>query len=198
PLDVRQLGLGEGERPADALEQRRAVPLRQGSGELGDLREIRGRARQRFRHAEQGVVPDDAERGLVLLTGDGLAPAVQLAQRGERAWCQRSRSLQTQERIGAVRCAGPTQRLEARALLLRPGQTTELGEAVAQRVTQGGEVLGVGRRIFEHRGRQRVASWTRKIRSRYRWKLAASVSAATSGSRRNAATVSASASGVRM
>ena len=43
-----------------------------------------------------------------------------------------------------------------------------------------------------------VESCTRKSRSRYRWKLAASVSAATSGSWRNAAIVSARAGGVLM
>jgi hypothetical protein len=64
------------------------------------------------------------------------------------------------------------------------GQQPPQGYEIADR--QGVDDLRVG-----------LASWMRKMRSRYRWKLAASVSTATSGSVARAAIASATASGVR-
>src|SRR5438132_8480522 len=131
------------------------MPARQRGGKLWDERELRGRSGESLRDGDEGVVPDDAERGLILLRREHLAPAVQLTQRRERARRERSGPLHPQERVGGVRRAGPAQGFEGRELFLRPGEAAELCETVSQRVPQGRQVLGVRRRVLEHRGRQR-------------------------------------------
>src|SRR5256885_5345429 len=141
-LDARQLGLGERECPSHALEQRGAMPARQRGGKLGDERELRGRSWEGLRDRDAGVVPDDPERGLILLRREHLAPAVQLTQRRERARGERSGPLHPQERVGGVRRAGPAQGFEGRELFLRPAEAAGRCETVSQRVPQGRQVLG--------------------------------------------------------
>src|SRR5439155_24050494 len=99
-LDARQLGLGERECPSHALEQRGAMPARQRGGKLWDERELRGRSWESLRDGDEGVVPDDAGRGLILLRREHRAPAVQLTRRRGRARGERSGRLHPRERDG--------------------------------------------------------------------------------------------------
>ncbi len=114
-------------------------------------------------HGQQDVVPDDAERGSVLLGPQGFAPAVQLPQRRELSRRQRLRSFHAQKciRSAAVGRPCPAQLFEVRELLLRPRQSTERREPGAQLLAQRRQVRRIRRRIGEHGRRERA---TRPVR----------------------------------
>jgi len=75
-LDVGQRGFVQCERPTDALDQFNAVPLGEDRRDVGGLREICGGPREGTADGKQCVVPDDSERGPVLLRPQILAPAI--------------------------------------------------------------------------------------------------------------------------
>ena len=147
-LHAGQLGLRERDGAAHTIEQGGAVPCSQAGRKCGDPAQLRRCTRQGLGHGEEGIVPDDAERGPILLGGQGLAPQVQLPQRRQLSGCERLGPFHAQERVrssgpsstGSVgrppSPARPTEVFEPREFLLRPYQPAERDEPGAQLLAQ--------------------------------------------------------------
>src|SRR5207245_4697327 len=74
-LHAGELAFRQREGALHAVEQRGAVPCGQAGRQRGNPPQLGGRAGQSPGHGEERVVPDDAERGPILLRGHALTPS---------------------------------------------------------------------------------------------------------------------------